>query len=191
MNGGHDTSEASEYALLKKVKVGDKAAFDKVVSPLLPQLLALSRRMLGSVSEAEDAVQNALASVWLARSKLDPRRPVAAYLTTVTLNKSRDALRRRKLIRFIGIGGSDAELSIADEDPDAATLVADRQVLSIVQQAIDRLPLRLRESLVLVTIEGRSQREVADLLGVSEKTVETRVYRARRRLEDHLKKFEG
>ena len=53
-------------------------------------------------------------------------------------------------------------------------------------RAIERLPVKLREALVLVTIDGRSQREAAELLGVTEKTIETRIYRARQRLREKL-----
>mgnify|MGYP003547813296 FL=1 len=54
---------------------------------------------------------------------------------------------------------------------------------------IERLPVRLREALVLVSIDGRSQAEAASLLGVSEKAIETRVYRARQRLREKFEKF--
>lgn len=53
--------------------------------------------------------------------------------------------------------------------------------------AVVRLPARLKEVLVLRTIEGLSQAEAADVLGVSEKAVETRLYRARAKLTEILK----
>lgn len=145
--------------------------------------------MLGSGEEAEDAVQAALASAWVARAKLDPRRPAAAYLTTVTLNKCRDQLRRRKAARFLGFGRFDSEPPLVDDEPDPERAAGDRQQLVQVQLAIEKLPVKLREALVLVTIDGRGQREAAELLGVSEKTIETRVYRARQRLREKLDLF--
>jgi len=51
---------------------------------------------------------------------------------------------------------------------------------------IERLPLRLREALILVAIEGRSQREAGEILGVSEKAVESLVYRARKTLKEKI-----
>ena len=178
-----------ERGLVGQVRDGNRAAFDRLAQPLIPQLLALARRMVGSAEEAEDAVQAALASVWVARTKLDPQRPAAAYLTTVTLNKCRDRLRRRKAARFFGFGTLEDDLLLADDQPDAEALAADRQSLSRVQEAIAGLPVRLREALVLVAIEGRSQREAAELLSVTEKTIETRVYRARLRLREKFETF--
>ncbi len=173
-----------ESGLVEKVRAGNRAAFGRLIQPHLPRLLGLARRMLGSADEAEDALQNALASTWVARTKLDSDKPIAAYLTTVTLNKCRDRIRRRKVSRLFGIGSFDPEIPAADEEPDIETLVADRQILDEVSRAIERLPVRLREALVLVAVEGRSYREVSQLLGVTEKTVETRVYRARQRLRE-------
>jgi len=142
--------------------------------------------MLGSDDEAEDALQSALASTWMARAKLDPAKPVAAYLTTVTLNKCRDQLRRRKAARLMGLGAFDPDMSVASNAPDVVSEIADRQALEEVSRAIEHLPIRLREALVLVVIDERSQREAAELLGVTEKTIETRVYRARQRLREKL-----
>jgi RNA polymerase sigma-70 factor (ECF subfamily) len=66
--------------------------------------------------------------------------------------------------------------------------LADRQELDRAMAAIARLPDRLKEVLVLRTIEGMSQAEVAALLGVSEKAVETRLYRAREALSQALRR---
>ncbi|GGD60877.1 RNA polymerase sigma factor [Croceicoccus mobilis] len=192
MQAGQATDESD---LARKVVAGSRPAFDRLVAPHVPRLLVLARRMLASAEDAEDAVQGALASVWLARARLDPDRPIAAFLTTVTLNRCRDRLRRRKASALIRLNFSDAaDADAADfanpadrapsDRPSADVELADREMLARVRKEIERLPVKLREALVLVTMDGRSQREAAQLLGVSEKTIETRVYRARKRLRE-------
>lgn len=188
MQGPEDTNDTD---LIERVREGDRSAFSKLVAPHLPRLLGLARRMLGSTDEAEDALQNALASTWIARARLDPGKPVAPYLTTVSLNKCRDKLRRRKVLQMLGLEATDSHFAAVADAPGAEVELADRQELERVSKAIDKLPLRLREALVLVAVEGRSQREVAELLGVTDKTIETRVYRARQRLREIMKRFEG
>jgi len=93
----------------------------------------------------------------------------------------------QKAKRFFGIGIGEDTLSIADDKPDPEEVAVKREELRQLQAEIERLPIRLREALVLVTIDGRSQAEAASLLDVSEKAIETRVYRARQRLRE---KFE-
>jgi RNA polymerase sigma factor (sigma-70 family) len=66
-----------------------------------------------------------------------------------------------------------------------------REQLRLVEAEIRQLPIRLREALVLVSVEGRSQAEAAALLGTTEKAIETRIYRARNRLRERVKNFEG
>jgi RNA polymerase sigma factor CnrH len=62
--------------------------------------------------------------------------------------------------------------------------VADRAELDEVRRQIAKMPAKLREVLVLRTIEGLPQLQVAEMLGISEKSVETRLYRARRHLTE-------
>lgn len=179
----------TERELVGKVIAGSRTAFGELVGPHSNRLLTLAARMLGSRSMAEDALQNALASVWLARHRLDAARPIGPYLTTTLLNKCRDLLRRRKAARLFGIQYSGDDMVMIDESPDAETIAVDRQELSLLQSEIERLPIKLREALVLVTIDGRSQSEAAELMGVSEKAIETRIYRARKQLREKIDNF--
>lgn len=178
-----------EPGLILKAAEGSREAFSALVEPHIGRLLTLATRMLGSQPQGEDAVQDGLASVWVSRHRLDPERPVAPYLTTVVLNKCRDRLRTRKAKRFLGLGPVDDAVLVADESPDPENRAAARQELNLLRAEIERLPIRLREALVLVSIDGRSQAEAASLLGVSEKAIETRVYRARQRLREKFDQF--
>ncbi len=175
-----------EQELVAKVVAGDRRAFTQLVEPHIPRLMTTSLRMLGIREEAEDAVQNALASAWIARARLDPARFVLPMLTTITLNKCRDRLRRRKAAQFLGFGKSPVFDFVADQTPSPEIEASDRQFLQATRAEIQNLPLRLSEALILVAIDGRSQRETAELLGISEKAVEALVYRARKALRKKL-----
>lgn len=182
---GHNPGEI----LVSQVRAGSRRAFAELVERETGRLLALATRMLSSPVEAEDVVQDSLASVWLTRHRLDAAKPINPYLTTIVLNRCRDRLRRRKVASFFGLSGDDERHAIADEVPGPEALAVSREELNLVQAEIARMPVRLREALVLVSIEGRSQAEAADLLGTTEKAIETRVYRARNRLKERFKKL--
>lgn len=186
MAGADDNPDG---ALVSQARAGSKRAFSQLVEHETGRLLALATRMLSSPSQAEDVVQDSLASVWLTRHRLDPDKPIAPYLTTVVLNRCRDRLRRRRVAGFFGFMGSDELYTIADEHPGPEALAVSREELSLALAEIARMPVRLREALVLVSIEGRSQAEAADLLGTTEKAIETRVYRARNRLKERFEKL--
>jgi RNA polymerase sigma factor (sigma-70 family) len=81
--------------------------------------------------------------------------------------------------------------TIADDQVAVDDAASDRQELATVKRAIATLPMNLKEPLVLRTIEGFSQAETAEVLGISQKAVETRLYRARARLVERLGASQG
>lgn len=182
-------SNDTEKDQLAKAVAGDRAAFARLVTPHAPRLLTTALRVVGARAEAEDAVQDALASLWVTRARLDVNRPILPMLTTITLNKCRDRLRRRKTAAFFGLNAQPDFAVVDGGAPSPETETADREELLAVYSAIQQLPIRLREALILVAIDGRSQGEAGELLGVTEKAIETRVYRARKLLRERLKKI--
>lgn len=178
-----------ERELIEQVVADSRMAFDRLVGPHIPALLRLAGRMLGTPHSAEDAVQSALASVWMARHRLDPARPIAPFLTTATLNKCRDRLRRRRVARLLGLEQETNDAIDASDAPDPEAQVGNAMALQAARAEIERLPMKLREALVLVAIEGFSHKEAASLIGVTAKTIETRLYRARKRLRGRLQIF--
>ena len=117
---------------------------------------------------------------------------VQNYLTQMTLQMFLLIWRfprKRKTARFFGLGAESETLAIVDDSPDPQEIAMQRQELRMLLEQIERLPIRLREALILVSIDGRSQAEAAELLGVSEKAIETRIYRARQKLRDRLENF--
>lgn len=81
----------------------------------------------------------------------------------------------------------DDALDVADHgpDPEAALVAADE--VARIRRAIAALPANLKEPLLLCALEGLSQDEAATVLGTSRKAIETRIYRARKKLSDLLK----
>ena len=185
-------SVEGDNILANRAADGDRRAFGTLAKRHGPRLLNIALRTLHNSDEAQDAVQDAMASAWFKIGQFDQSRELAPWLTRITLNKCRDHLRRRKVRRFFEFGsGQEHELETADETPDQSSNLESRQLLSLMEEKIATLPHSLREPFVLVTFDERSQAETAALLGISEKAVESRVYRARNKLRDAAKSFEG
>lgn len=184
------SADASDAELVRLSRDGNDAAFSLLVRRYEVMVYRLAKRSLADASAAEDVLQETFVSAWKALDRYDVERPLGAWLRTITLNKVRDR-RRRALVRrlvFAPLAAErDAEAHL-DLLPDAEEQVGDRQQLDQLQRAIAGLPDRLREALILTTLEGLPQQEAADLLGVTPKAVETRVYRARQRLAEIVKR---
>ena len=173
---------------------GRQAAFGEIVRRNREPLFRLARPHVGDADEALDVVQEAFVSAHRHLDRYDPERPLRTWLSAITLNKCRDWARRRRVRRFLAFAvplDEAAAGQLPDPAPAPDEEVASRAALARVTRAIAALPDRLKEVLILRTIEGLSQAETAGLLRVSEKAVETRLHRARGKLAEALAGDEG
>ena len=179
---------SDDAALARRAAQGDERAFAELVRRHKEPLYRLMRRYTGDPDQAYEAAHEAFIAVWRSLGRFDPERSFVAWLRTIAFNKARDLARRRAVQRFLL--GSDAleESALCASDPsdDAETQLIQRQQVAALDRAVARLPARLKEALILTAFDGRSQKQAGDILGVSEKTVETRVYRARKLLATTL-----
>ena len=188
-----DLSALTDGELATLTIAGRQAAFAEIMHRYRQPVFRLARACLGDADEALDLTQEAFVAAHQALSRYDAARPMRAWLSTIVINKCRDHARKRAVRRFFLFAspiGGEAE-AIADTQVPVDDAAADQQELDRVTRAIAELPMNLKEPLVLRTIEGLSQAETAGVLGISEKAVETRLYRARAKLLEMLGGREG
>lgn len=167
---------------------GRQSAYTDLLARHREPIYRIVRGHIGDADEAVDVTQQAFIAAFAALDRYDRVRPFRHWLARIALNKCRDWARRRAVRRLLTaalpLGAAEA---VADESIPQDVVLADRQRLKGVMLAIAGLPSRLKEALLLHTVEGLSQSETAAVLGVTEKTVETRVYRARQKLNEILR----
>lgn len=179
-----NTEECSDGELAALTLAGRQDAFAEIMRRHQDPIFRLIRGYVGSQDEALDLVQECFTSAFKALDRFDRDRPIRAWLSRIAINKCRDWGRRRAVRRLLFPFSADqTPIEVADPSPSADETVADREELGILRAAIAALPRSLKEPLVLRTIEGLSQSETAAVLAITEKAVESRLYRARRRLE--------
>ncbi|NUP05536.1 MAG: RNA polymerase sigma factor [Polyangiaceae bacterium] len=155
-----------------RVRDGDAAAFRQVVDHTRTQLYRLAARLLGNVSDAEDALQDAYVSAYrgLVEGRYDGRSKVETWLYRIVTNTCIDQLRKRKPradeaeaeARFDGLVTAEARVALRELD---AMLAA--------------LSPQDRAAIVLVHVEGLTVKEAAETLGATEGAMEQRLLRAR------------
>lgn len=144
-------------------------------------------KQIGDADEALDLTQETFISGLAALGRFDGDRPFRAWIARIALNKCRDWARRRKVRAFFSRAlPLQSAHHVASDSPAPDAAVTDKLEIARVRQAIDQLPNNLREVLILRGVDGVSQAETAAILQVSEKTVETRLYRARTKLRELL-----
>jgi RNA polymerase sigma-70 factor (ECF subfamily) len=165
---------------------GDERAYSQLVARHKEGLYRLLRRYTGDSDEAYEVVHEAFIAAWAALGRYDASRTFGPWLRTIAINKARDRGRRMAVRRFIFGGGEDDLASAIDPDPAADDTLQLRQTMDVLDRAIAQLPDALKAPLLLTAFEGLSHQEAAAILGVSAKSVETRVYRARKALAARL-----
>lgn len=162
------------------------ALLDKLVSSQRPALVRFLSRKLGSVDDAQEVAQDAFLRLHRLENpeQLDDAR---AFLFQVASNMAVDQLRRRRLhARYLEEEGNRMREASGHSDPRTPeALLAARQQLARVFRAIENMPLRWRQALMLARVHGRSHGEIARELGVSVSSVEKYVLEASKRCRDH------
>jgi len=202
------TGPAAEQALLKAAQGGDEGAFQGLLDPYRRELHAHCYRMLGSVHDAEDALQEALLRAWRGLTRFEGRSSLRAWLYRIATNASLDAIERRPrrvipidyapsdphdgpgepLLESIWIEPyPDDALGLEDgfAAPDARYEMRESIELAFIA-ALQHLPATQRAVLILREVLGFSARETADALETSTASVNSALQRARAAVEQRL-----
>jgi RNA polymerase sigma-70 factor, ECF subfamily len=172
---------------LARVAAGDAEAFAPLVESHQERLLRLCERLLADVEGARDAAQEVFLKAYRKAGEVRPQGQVYTWLYRIAVNHCLNKLRRRKLVRFLRLeapGERDAPaFDPPDETADPAAALEARRCWQATRHAIAQLPENQRSVLVLVRFEGLSYKQVAEVLEITEGAVESRLFRAMRRIE--------
>jgi len=160
----------SDAHLVARVREGDEGAFEVLYERYVPGVLSFSRHMLGSIEEAEDAVQHTFAAAHGGLLRDEREIDFKPWLYAIARNRSLSVLRARR-----ESGDSEAEVSTAGLDDDVRRRADLRALVADVQD----LPPDQREALVLTELEDLSHAQVSEVLGCPVASVKGLVFRAR------------
>jgi len=182
------TADPDDRALATRALAGDQAAYGALMRRHRDAMFRLARGAIGDPDEALDITQESFVAAFAALARYDGSRPFRVWIARITLNKCRDWGRRRAVRRFFAFAKPiDDALDIADAGATPEEAARSAQEVACINAAIATLPANLKDVLLLRTIEQMSQAEAAQVLGITEKAVETRLYRARAKLSEILR----
>ena len=177
MRGGHDP----DFDLVVRAGRGDPAAAQALVARKLPRITALAARMLGDFAEAEDVAQETFLRAWKQAPKWrEGSARFDTWLHRVAMNLCYDRLRRRRETPT----AEPPEQTDTGFAPDRGLMAAD--VSRRVGHALQSLPERQREAVVLSHYQEMGNVEAAEVMGVSVEAVESLLARGRRSLRAAL-----
>lgn len=162
---------------MQKVASGDQSVYATLVADHLGPISAFAQRMKGNASNAEDITQEVFLRLWLKASEFDATRArLTTWLHQMAHNLAIDQHRKRH---------REVSLEVIDV-PDPAVPSDSSEKPYPVAQALLQLPERQRSALALTYYQDLSNREVADIMGLSTRAVESLLVRARSAMKVRL-----
>ena len=164
-------------------------SFHHDILPLKDRLFRLALRITLNPAEAEDVVQETMMKVWSRRNNWDAIDNIETFCLTICRNLALDQTRH--------MGNHTLSLDLETEptdqshhsNPEEQTMQRDR--IRLVRQLIDQLPEKQRSCMQLRDIEGKSYKEIANIMEISEEQVKINIFRARQTIREQFKKADS
>ena len=179
--------------VVQRARAGDHAAFRVLVERYQGRAYRLALRVLRDEDQARDVVQDAFLKVYGSLDRFEGRSGFYTWLYRIVMNVCLDRKRRDRSDREVEwdeetAGGSLADPTGADLAQSGPEAEVERSELrTFVTRAIETLPEDARRAIQLREIDGLSYKEIAEALGIPKGTVMSRLYYARRRLQEALR----
>lgn len=175
---------------MRRVQAGDEAALGTLMERWELAVKSVVARIVLNTSEAEELAQETFVRVWQQRGKFRAGAEFRPWVFSIAINLARNRLRwwrRRPTVELHEWSGTERTGS-KEQGAGAERLEAQERAVAV-REAIAALPVELREAIVLFEYEQMSHAEIAVAVGATPKAVETRIYRARERLREALKRW--
>jgi RNA polymerase sigma-70 factor, ECF subfamily len=151
--------------------------------------------ILGNTADAEDVSQEVFLRAFQALSEFEEKSAVSTWLHRIAVNAASDHIRKNKRSAFACCPLVEEQLEqlgrALDADDNPAARYEQKELNAAIQNALLRLPLKMRTVFVLKEIEGYSYKDIGEIADVPIKTVESRLFRARKMLRRELSSRAG
>jgi RNA polymerase sigma-70 factor (ECF subfamily) len=161
----------------------DKAAMDRLVIDHLPGLMQFATRLTGSVVEAEDLAQEAMLRIARSWQTYRSDAPFRSWAFRILVNVFHDSMRARRHEEDVSVD----TLESREDRPDQ--VVEHEELQRFVANQVSGLPPRQREVMILISYEGFSPQQTAELLQIDVTNVHATLHHARSRLRKSLEKY--
>ena len=183
----------NDRELVRRAQKEDKEAFEELVRRHQARVFAVAGGILRNKEDVEDIAQQVFLKAYFSLKRFDQRAAFSTWLYKITVNECWDLLRKRKVRPLL----YEADLSEeqarqygaseerAEQAQDVSERLEKRQEL---ERLLDCLEERDRTMLVLKEVQGFSVEEIAEMLGINGNTVKVRLFRARQRIAERLRR---
>ncbi|RZJ87108.1 MAG: RNA polymerase sigma-70 factor [Chryseobacterium sp.] len=178
-------------ALFEQIEQGSKPAFDELFTLYYNKLLSLSRQYVKNHETAEEITSELFVKLWLKRSNLTSVLNPEVYLFTCVKNASLNVIRSEKQRQLIFSSDSASSPSKEQVIGKESSDIVNQELYRQLDKAVAKLPEQRRIIFILIKEDGLKSKAVAEILGLSIRTVENQLYKAVKSLADTLSGYLG
>ena len=172
----------TEAGLIARAQAGDAGAFERLSGAYADRLFMLLLRLLGDRGEAEDVAQEVMLRAWRGIAGFRGQSSYFTWLYRIAVNEANRALEKRaRRPASAPLGADELQLPTPPAD-DPARQAENSELRRALGRALAQLPPALRTAIVLRDVEGLSTQEAAEIAGVSQAALKSRLHQARLRV---------
>ena len=193
----YSLSEKGDMTLVAAAKKKDPQAFEILVERHARRVFFAARRMAHTREDAEDVVQQSFQKAFVHLDQFEGKSSFSTWLTRIAINEALILLRKSRGHREVLINDSNEGeetsfvLEIPDSGPSPEDNYSQRERQRILFSALNELPHGMRRAIQLRELGERSTEETARIMGISAAAVKARVFHARRKLRERLRRYFG
>ncbi len=186
-----------DFALVERVRKGDKRAYDLLVIKYQRKIMRLLARMINDPSDIEDVAQETFVKAYKALPQFRGDSAFYTWLYRIAINTARNwqasNMRRPATVTVAENENGETfdQINSLSDKSTPESLLASREIAQTVNQAIEELPDDLRTAIVLREIEGMSYEDIANTMQCPIGTVRSRIFRAREAIATRLRPVMG
>ena len=184
--------------LLEGARRNDRDAVRLIIKQHNQRLYRIARSIVRNDSDAEDVLQEAYVRAFTNLSQFRGEARLSTWLARIVINEALGLIRRRRPAIDIALVSANPALDAeiirfpgANPVPDPEITMAQTEIRTLLERAIDKLPSAFREVLIARLVEGMSVAETAELFGIPSQTVKTRLFRARALMRTEMERHIG
>ena len=162
-------------------------SFQTDILPLKNELYRLALRITMNAADAEDVVQETMMKVWNRRDQWEQIESIEAFCMTICRNLSLDKVRRMDNQAQSLDAAYDPKDQHVASNPEEQAMQRDR--IQLICRLIDHLPEKQRSCMQLRDMEGKSYKDIATILDITEEQVKVNIFRARQTIREKFKRF--
>jgi RNA polymerase sigma-70 factor (ECF subfamily) len=178
--------------LLARAREGDMDAFAALVGRYEVRVGTVLRRLLDDARDVEEALQDTFVQAWRNLDRFRHESATFTWLYRIAVNEALQRLRRKPppTSELDAFAEGARSRQAGEAAPSVEESVGDEELRRFLAHRLRQLPFEYRAPLVLRDVEGLSNQEVADILGISLAAAKSRIHRARMRIRADLEEWE-